>query len=285
MRVLDDFSTGKRTNLFNNGADITIFEGSILNESVLGKAIEDCDAVFHLAAVASVPKSIADPIGTAKINVEGTQRVFEAAARAGAKVVFSGSSAIYGDTPNLPVEETEPPRTLSPYAEHKLLGEQMLRAMHDESGLKGVALRYFNVYGPRQDPESEYAAVVPKFVTRALENRPLLIYGDGGQTRDFIYVEDVVRANLTAFESEIEDGRPYNIAAGRSLSIRELAEAVVGSLGSTSEIEYLPARSGEVRLSSADVRRAREGFGFAALVGLEEGLQKTAESWRSGVSR
>ncbi len=262
-----------------------VVEGSILDPEAVNRGMAGADAVFHLAAIASVPRSIEDPAGTYEVNVEGARRVFEAAAREGAKVVFSSSSAIYGDTPNLPVEETEPPRTLSPYAEHKLVGEQELRRLHDEAGLRGIALRYFNVYGPRQDPNSEYAAVVPKFVTRALEGRPLIIFGDGSQTRDFVYVEDVVRANLIAFESDIEDGRPYNIGAGSSISIRELAESVVAALGSTSVIEHQPARSGEVRLSSADVCRAREGLNFSAAVNLSEGLRRTADYWRSLAAR
>lgn len=280
VRVLDDFSSGRRENLEGLGGDLDIRAASILDANALADAVEGCDAVFHLAAIASVPRSIDDPEGTGRVNLGGSERVFEAAARAGAKVVFSGSSAIYGDTPNLPIQETEPPRTLSPYAEHKLGGEHALRSLHDKSGLRGVALRYFNVYGPQQNPDSEYAAVIPKFVTRALDGRPLIIFGDGGQTRDFVYVEDVVRANLLAFESEIEDGRPYNIGAGRSIPIRELAEAVVSILGSSSPIEHQPARSGEVRLSEADVRRAREGLRFEAAIPLEDGLRRTAEHWR-----
>lgn len=282
VSVIDDFSSGSADNLANLAEGLRVYEGSILDEATMRQAADGVAAVFHLAAIASVPRSIDDPSGTYRVNVEGTRQVFEAALRTGAKVIFSGSSAIYGDTPNLPIQETEPPRTLSPYAEHKLTAEQELRALHDDSGLRGVALRYFNVYGPRQNPHSEYAAVVPKFVTRALENRPLIIYGDGGQTRDFVYVEDVVRANLVAFESEIDDGRPYNIGAGRSITIRELAETVVSSLGSCSPIEHQPARSGEVRLSEADVRRAREGLGFEAAVSLEEGLRRTADHWRTG---
>lgn len=254
-----------------------------MDAPVLARAIDGCEAVFHLAAVASVPRSIEDPIGTGQVNIEGTVQILQAAARAKAKVVFSSSSAIYGNPETLPVDEKSLPMTLSPYAAQKLAGEAHLTAFHASIGLPSVALRYFNVFGPRQDPESEYAAVIPKFVTRALQNRPLIIFGDGGQTRDFIYVGDVARANVMAFESRIADGRPFNLGSGTSISVLELAKTVIAQIGSTSEVEFQPARSGEVRLSEGVVDRARNEIGFVAQISLGEGLRQTASYWREAL--
>ena len=283
VRVLDDLSTGRESNLSGARGDLSFLRGSILDAPVLAKAIDGCEAVFHLAAVASVPRSIEDPIGTGQVNIEGTVQILQAAARAKAKVVFSSSSAIYGNPATLPVDEKSLPMTLSPYAAQKLAGEAHLAAFHASIGLPSVALRYFNVFGPRQDPESEYAAVIPKFVTRALQNRPLIIFGDGGQTRDFIYVGDVARANVMAFESKIADGRPFNLGSGTCISVLELAKTVIAQTGSTSEVEFQPARSGEVRLSEGVVDRARNEIGFVAQISLGEGLRQTASYWREAL--
>lgn len=280
VRVLDDLSSGRESNLASARGDIDFVRGSILDENALAKAAEGCDAIFHLAAVASVPRSIEDPVGTGRVNVEGSVQVLRAAARNGAKVVFSSSSAVYGNPKTLPVAESSPPETLSPYAAQKLASEALLAAFHFSYRVKSASLRYFNVYGPRQDPNSEYAAVIPKFVTRALQGRPLVIFGDGSQTRDFVYVGDVARANILAFESTLNDGRPVNVGSGVSISILGLAQSVIQLCGSQSAIDFQPAREGEVRLSEGAVEFARSAIGFGAQVSLAEGLSRTADFWR-----
>lgn len=283
VRVLDDLSSGREANLSHARGDLSFLQGSILDADSVGRAIEGCEVVFHLAAVASVPRSIEDPIGTGRVNVEGTVQVLLAAGKAGAKVVFSSSSAIYGNPETLPVDEKSLPMTLSPYAAQKLAGEAHLAAFWAANSVPSAALRYFNVFGPRQDPESEYAAVIPKFVTRALQNRPLMIFGDGGQTRDFVYVGDVARANILAFESSISDGRPLNIGSGVSISVLELAKTVKDLAGSESPIEFHPARAGEVRLSEGAVNRAAVETGFGAQTTLAEGLARTVKYWREAI--
>lgn len=284
VRVLDDLSTGKRENLPQDASRFEFVEGSVTDPTAAAQAVEGCKAVFHLAAVASVQKSVEDPIATGRVNTEGTVYLLEAAAKAGAKVVLSSSSALYGDSDQLPLNELELPQTLSPYAVHKLGSEAYLRAFHATHGLKCVSLRYFNVYGPRQDPDSEYAAVIPKFVTRALLGQPLVIFGDGKQTRDFVYVSDVARANLLAVESSVEDGRPVNIGFGQSFTVRDLAELIIELSGSASTIEHLAPRQGEVKRSQCDLTAARELIGFEAAVSLEEGLRETIDDWRSRLS-
>lgn len=282
VRVLDDLSSGRRENL--DLARAELLEGSILDSEIVEKAVAGCDAVFHLAAIASVQRSVEDPVGTGRVNAEGTLIVAAAAAREGAKFVLSSSSAIYGNPARLPVDEGFLPETLSPYAAQKLASEAYLQALHASKGLRAVCLRYFNVYGPRQDPNSEYAAVIPKFVTRALEGRPLLIFGDGGQTRDFVYVADVARANLLAYESALGGGEVVNIGSGRSLSVLDLAHKVRESTGASVEIVHEPPRAGEVRLSSGDVSRAALEIGFRSQVDIEEGLARTCAYWREAAA-
>jgi UDP-glucose 4-epimerase len=281
VRVLDDLSSGKRANL-NGLSGLLDFEiGSILDAGRLGILAEGCNAVFHLAAIASVPASVEDPAGTARVNAEGALNAFLAALETGAKVVFSSSASVYGDPEVVPVSEDSLPQPLSPYAAQKLAGEAQLQALCASRGLRGVSLRYFNVYGPRQDPSSHYAAAVPRFLRAAQQGSPLTIYGDGKQTRDFVFAEDVARANLLAWESDAADGRPFNVASGASVTVNELAQAVLRALGSSSEVRNEPARPGEVRFSAANVGRARTEIGFEARVGLEEGLRQTAESLRA----
>lgn len=278
VRVLDDLSSGRRENLDLSTVDL--IQGSILDSAAVQDAIAGCDAVFHLAAIASVQRSVEDPLGTGRVNSEGTLIVAEAAAREGAKIVLSSSSAVYGNPARLPVDETFLPETRSPYAAQKLASEAYLLALHATKGLRAVSLRYFNVYGPRQDPNSEYAAVIPKFVTRALGGRPLLIFGDGGQTRDFVYVTDVARANLLAYDSALEAGEVVNIGSGRSLTVLELAQKVRDVTGTGVEILHEPARAGEVRLSSGDVSRAFREIGFRNAVEIEEGLARICAFWK-----
>lgn len=254
-----------------------------MDPDALRRAADGCEVIFHLAAIASVPRSIEDPIGTGRVNIEGTVQVLEAAAPIGAKVILSSSSAVYGNPEALPVDETSMPFPLSPYAAQKLASEAHLAAHHGSKGVRCVSLRYFNVFGPRQDPESEYAAVIPKFVTRALHHRPLVIFGDGSQTRDFIYVADVARANMLAFESGVVDGRPLNIGSGISISVRELAKTVIELTGSKSEIDHQPARAGEVLHSEGAIARASAELGFGPQVSLAEGLSRTARYWKEAL--
>ena len=275
VRVLDDLSSGVRTNLSGMRGSLDLTIGTITDSKTVRKAMEDREAVFHLAAIASVQQSIRDPEGTGKVNLLGALYVFEEAASAAAKVVFSSSAAIYGDTMALPVTEETSPKPLSPYAEQKLAAERALR------GFQSVSLRYFNVYGPRQDPAAEYAAAVPGFIVKALAEQPLTIYGDGRQTRDFIFVEDVARANLAAFESSVNNAEALNIGSGKSVTILDLARRVVRLTGAKSKILYDEPRPGEVRYSSCQVDASRERIRFRPKVSLNEGLRRTIEYWKS----
>jgi nucleoside-diphosphate-sugar epimerase len=239
--------------------------------------------VLHQAALPSVPRSVADPSTTLSIGIDGTLRVLEAARDAGVKrVVYASSSSIYGDTPTLPKHEAMTPTPRSPYAISKLAGEQLCGVFTRIHGLPTVGLRYFNVFGPRQDPGSEYAAVVPKFVTRALAGEQPIIYGDGGQTRDFTYIDNVVRVNRLACDAaEPAWGEAFNVACGERISVNELAARICGACGHPDlQPVYEPARAGDVRHSLADVARARDLLGFSPDVSLEEGLARTVAWYR-----
>ncbi|BBO23540.1 MAG: putative UDP-glucose 4-epimerase GalE1 [Chthonomonadaceae bacterium] len=278
--VLDDLSSGSPSNLTGAPSHLEMRVGSVCDPEAVRSAVEGCDVVFHLAAIASVQRSVEDPVGTGRVNVEGMVRVLEAATRAGSRVVFSSSSAVYGDADALPVSESARPLPCSPYAVHKLCGEMYLQAFWSTGGLISRSLRYFNVYGPRQDPQSEYAAVIPKFVTRAIRGEPLVIFGDGGQTRDFVFVEDVARANLLAAEQGSGESFVLNIGSGVSLSVLDLAKKVIEIAESNSQIVFEPPRPGEVRDSRADTALAHAQLGFDASTPLEEGLRRTLEYWR-----
>lgn len=280
--VLDDLSSGNPSNLDGAPPDVELRVGSVCDPEAVRSAVDGCDVVFHLAAIASVQRSVEDPVGTGRVNVEGTVRVLEAASRAGSRVVFSSSSAVYGDADALPVSESAKPLPCSPYAVHKLCGEMYLQAFRSTGGLSSCALRYFNVYGPRQDPQSEYSAVIPKFVTRAIRGEPLVIFGDGGQTRDFVFVEDVVRANLLAAEHEGDGSMVLNVGSGTSLSVLDLARKVIEIAESNSQVVFEPPRPGEVRDSRADTTLASSRLGFEASVSLEEGLRRTIAYWLEG---
>jgi nucleoside-diphosphate-sugar epimerase len=277
-RVLDDFSTGRDANLAGHGMAVEVLRGDIRDEGLLARALRGVEVVFHQAAVASVPRSVAEPIRTNSINLDGTLLVLEHARRAGVRrVVFAASSAAYGDGPELPKVETLPPRPLSPYALQKLGGELYCHQYTALYGLETVALRYFNVFGPRQDPESEYAAVIPRFVSRAIQGSRPVIYGDGEQSRDFVYVGDAARANLLAADAERAPGSVINVAGGRRISLNQLWREIRQAIGCALEPRYEPARAGDVRESLADVSRARELLGFEAAVDLAHGLRLTVE--------
>lgn len=271
--VIDDLSAGRMENL--SGASVKLHIGSVLDPDLLSRAFAGADMVFHLAAVASVPQSIADPVGTSWVNAMGTLNVLEAARAAGAKrVIFSSSTAVYGNGIDQLKSEDMQPEPMSPYAVSKLAGEGYVLAYNRLYGMENSALRYFNVYGPGQDPSSEYAAVVPKFITAALRNRTPVIYGDGEQTRDFVYVEDVVAANLLAARWKAPG--LYNVASGISTSINELLRIVENVTGRALSPLRQPARPGDVRHSAANISKILR-MGWEPEVSLERGLQKTAE--------
>jgi len=281
--VLDDLSTGKRANLAPWLSRVTFIEGSITDPAACVRAIAGADYVLHHAAIPSVPRSVADPIRSHAVNATGTLNVLVAARDAKVKrVVYAASSSAYGDTTELPKHEGMVPRPRSPYAAAKLAGEDYCRAFHASYGLPAIALRYFNVFGPRQDPDSEYAAVVPKFITAALAGTAPVIYGDGGQTRDFTYVENVVHANLAACTApEPAFGEAFNIGCGERLSIAALWAKISALSGRALPARHEPARAGDVRDSLASLDRARSRLGWSPTVGLDEGLSRTIAAFRA----
>ncbi len=281
VRVLDDFSSGRIENLAHCRERIELLQGDLGDPETLVHAIEGVDVVFHQGAVPSVPRSVAEPLRTNAVNVSGTLLVLEGARRARVRrVVFAASSSAYGDTPELPKEESMPPRPLSPYALQKYAGEVYCRLYHELYGLETVALRYFNVFGPRQDPRSEYAAVVPRFVEACLRGRAPRIYGDGEQSRDFTYVEDAVRANLLAATAPKAPGNVINVAGGRRVTLNELLATIQQVTGARVAATHEAPRPGDVRHSLADLRRARTLLGYEPSVSLREGLRKTIETFQ-----
>jgi len=280
VRVLDDFSTGREENLAACRDEIEIIRGDVCDVSVLSHAIEGADVVFHQAAIASVAKSIDDPEESHRVNLSGTLSVLEAARRHGIRrIVYSASAAAYGDDPSLPKVETLPAACLSPYALQKYAGEGYLALYNSLHGLETVALRYFNVYGPGQDPESDYAAVVPLFIRAALAAEPLRVYGDGEQTRDFVYIGDVVRANLLAADAPLVSSCPINVASGAETSVNDLIQTIQTCLAKEISVKYEAPRRGDVRRSYADITRAKEVLGFTPSIGLADGLRRTIEDF------
>jgi UDP-glucose 4-epimerase len=280
VRVIDNFSTGNRSNLSGLEDDIEVVEGELRSYERVHNAMRDIELVFHEGALPSVPRSVQDPLTTSAVNVEGTLNVLLAARDHGARrVVFASSSSVYGRQDSLPLVETARPDPISPYGVAKLAAERYCVSFSRVYPLETVALRYFNVFGPRQDPRSEYAAVVPRFITELAAGRPAPVYGDGEQRRDFTYVANVVEANLLAGESAKANGLALNIATGRSTSVNELAETIGSVVGREADREYLAARPGDILASWADVTAAREALGWQPRVDLKEGLRATAESF------
>ncbi|MGN0867268.1 MAG: NAD-dependent epimerase/dehydratase family protein [Oligosphaeraceae bacterium] len=278
IRVLDNLRTGFLKNL--EGFQVDFREGSILDKPVLEKAMEGVDYVFHLAAMISVPESMSKPQECVEINTQGTLNVLEAAAKAGAKkLCLSTSAAIYGDNPEVPKRETMVPEPKSPYAVTKLDDEYYCAMFTRERNLPTACLRYFNVFGPRQNPHSQYAAAVPIFVAKALANEPLTIYGDGEQTRDFIYVKDIARANAF-FATESPATGVHNIAYGGVITINDLAKKIIQITGSRSEIIHQAERAGDVKHSYAAIDKLK-GTGFQPCSNFEEGLAATIQYFRS----
>ena len=282
VRVLDNFSTGHRANLELLAGDVELVEGDIQSYERVHNAVKGCELVFHQAALPSVPRSVQDPLTSNAANVIGTLNVLLAARDSGVgRVVYASSSSVYGATETLPKREDLPATPISPYAVAKLAGEGYCRSFSQVYGLETVALRYFNVFGPRQDPLSQYAAVIPNFITACLDGRPPKVYGDGEQSRDFTFVGDVVRANLLAGEAEGASGRAFNIASGTRITINHLVEEVRSATGCEVEAEHEPGRPGDVRHSLADLSRAREELGYDPQTDLSEGLRLTVDSLRA----
>jgi len=277
--VIDNFSSGKQENLSMFSDNVHRIPGSITDLPLLKDAFLGADGIFHLGAIASVARSVDDPIATHETNLTGTLNVLLAARDCGVKkVVFSSSSAVYGDEPTLPKREDMPPVPLSPYAVSKLAGEYYCKVFFELFGLKTVSLRYFNVFGPRQDPLSEYAAVIPKFITRLLHHQPPLIFGDGKQTRDFVYVKDVVQANLLAMQST-KTGT-FNIGSGESIDLNTLARTLAEIMKVTISPLYEKPRSGDIRDSVSDITAAKKSLGYRTSYSLDKGLAETI-TWLS----
>ena len=276
--VLDNLRSGFKANIAPY--EHTFIEGSITDREIVKRAVDGVDYIFHLAAMISVPESMAKPIACVDINVNGTLTVLEEAAKAGVKkMVLSSSAAIYGDNPTVPKLESMLPEPKSPYAITKLDGEYYLKMFNDETNLKTASLRYFNVFGPRQDPQSQYAAAIPIFVAKALKNETITIHGDGAQTRDFIYVKDIARANAYMAENESHCG-VYNVAYGNSQTVKALAEAILEITGSKSKIKFGPERAGDVKHSKAAVGNLNS-TGFKPEGDFDLGMEATVKYFES----
>ena len=284
VRVLDNFSTGKRENLTPFLGEIELIEGDMRSYHIVREAVQGTDYVLHQGALPSVPRSINDPITTNEVNVGGTLNILDAARDAGVKrVVYASSSSVYGANKALPKQEEMMPQPISPYAVAKLTGEKYCHVFSRTYGLETVALRYFNVFGPRQDPESAYAAFIPKFIVGMMEGQALVIDGDGSQSRDFTYVSNVVRGNLLALEAEGGGGEMFNMACGSSMSLNDIVEHLRRLLGCEGDIAYGPPRAGDVPMSLADIGRARERLGYEPEISVEEGLEKVVAWFKEQV--
>ncbi len=282
VRILDNFSSGRRENVDGLPGRWELIEGSVVDPAAVARAVRNVDVVFHEAAIPSVVRSVEDPQTSMLAGVQGTTVVLDLARRAGVRrVVFAASSAAYGDTEELPKIETMPAKPLSPYAASKLAGEQLMRIFSDLYGLETLSLRYFNVFGPRQDPTSEYAAVVPKFITAALRNERPVVFGDGEQTRDFCYIDNAVNANLLAANTSRKlGGEVVNVGCGERTSLNQLLEFIGQLAGAPLLAEYRPARQGDVRDSFADVRAARALLDYQPRVFVRDGLARMFEALR-----
>jgi UDP-glucose 4-epimerase len=285
VRVLDNFSTGKRENLSPFLDRIELIEGDIRSYRIVREAVQGADYILHQGALPSVPRSINDPITSNEVNVGGTLNVLGAARDAGVgRVVYASSSSVYGANQALPKREDMMPQPISPYAVSKLAGERYCHVFSRTYGLETVALRYFNVFGPRQDPQSTYSAFIPKFVVGMLEGRRLTIDGDGTQSRDFTYVSNVVQANLLAVAAEGVSGEMFNVACGSSMSLNEIVKSLRRITGCQGDIAYGPPRPGDVSRSLADIEQAQQRLGYEPRVPVGEGLERTVR-WFAQAAR
>ena len=286
VRILDNFFSGSEGNLpFANafGTRLEIVRGDVRDLATVERAARGVTIIFHQAAMRSVPLSVHDPLGANDNNVTGTLHVFEAARRAGIRrVVYASSSSVYGDRPELPKREDQSPAPISPYAVSKAAGEQYAAVWHRLYGVETVGLRYFNVFGPRQDPASEYAAVIPRFIQWALRGEPLEIHGDGTQSRDFTYIDNVVHANVLAAEAEGVGGEVFNVGCGERISLLTIVEMLEKLLGRPLARRHTPGRAGDVPHTLADLDKAKRLLGFSSLVDFDHGLRRTVEFFRHG---
>lgn len=281
VRVIDNFSTGKRENIDRVRNRVDFIEADICDPEAIARAMHGVELVFHEAAIPSVSRSVADPVASNQANVGGTVSVLNAARLAGVrKLVYAASSSAYGDTPTLPKVETMTPRPMSPYAISKLAGEQYVTVFGKLYGFETVSLRYFNVFGPRQDPKSEYAAVIPRFVTTILAGKRPVIFGDGEQTRDFCFIENTVSANLLAAKATTR-GEVVNVACGARVSLNALIGLINAELGTDVKPEYAAGRPGDVRDSLADITAAQKLLGYEVLYDLRAGLKKAIDWYRA----
>jgi len=278
VAVIDNLSTGNLQNLAHVQERISFFHGDIRDQKILTEAVQDSEVIFHLAAVVSVTQTVEQPVDSAMVNDLGTLSILEAARQCDVKkVIISSSCAVYGDSPQLPKIETMTPLPLSPYAVQKLTGELNAKVYNDLYGLKTVSLRYFNVYGPRQDPSSPYSGVISIFMSKAASQTAPVIYGDGNQYRDFIFVKDVVRANLLAAHNDNASGKVFNIGSSKHTTINQLWKMIGAMTALKLKPEYQPARSGDIRESLADIECAQSVLGFAPEYSFEQGLEITLQ--------
>lgn len=279
--ILDNLFSGKVGNIRHllDNSSVTFLEGSVTDQALLANACKGADGIFHEAAITSVPRSVRDPLATNETNVSGTLNVLVAAQKCGVKkIVYASSSSVYGDTPTLPKREDMVPSPKSPYAITKLAGEYYCKVFSELYGMDTVALRYFNVFGPRQDPDSEYSAVIPKFITKLLHNESPVIYGDGSQTRDFTYVKDVAEANIRAMDTSARG--VFNVAYGSRISLVELAHLIMETLGADRPLVFEPPRKGDIHDSLAAISAARETFGYAPKYTVKTGLMETIQWYK-----
>lgn len=276
VRVLDNFATGHRANIDDLADEIELIEGDLQSYERVHNAVRGCDLVFHLGALPSVPRSIQDPLTSNATNVVGTLNVLLAGRDEGVRrIVYSSSSSVYGASTELPKREEMHPLPIAPYAVSKLAAEGYCRAFHQVYGLETVALRYFNVFGPGQDPQSQYAAVIPNFITAVLEDRPPIIHGDGEQSRDFTYIDNAVSANLLAADAEGAVGEVFNVACGQRVSLNDIVDRLAKLMGKEIEPVNTDPRPGDVPHSLADISKAQRVLGYEPTVNFDDGLQRT----------
>jgi nucleoside-diphosphate-sugar epimerase len=281
IRILDNFASGQRSNMLALPDDVELIEGDIQSYERAHNAVTGCDIVFHQAALPSVPRSVQDPLTSNATNITGTLNVLLAARDAGVRrVIFASSSSIYGSSPEMPKREDVLPLPISPYAAAKMACEGYCRSFAEVYGLETVALRYFNVFGPRQDPRSEYAAAVPKFINELMAGESPTVFGDGEQSRDFAYVQNIVEANVLAMDAQGVAGQVFNVACGEAVTINQLLDELRILLDTDIEADYVAPRPGDVRHSLADISRARTALDYAPSVHLREGLRRTVEHFR-----
>jgi nucleoside-diphosphate-sugar epimerase len=279
VRVVDNLSTGSADRLNEIRDSVELVTGDLADNSVAAEVVQDVDYVLHQAAVPSVQRSVVDPVGTNRSNVTATLNLLENSRKAGVRrFVYAASSSAYGDTEVLPKSEDMPANPLSPYALQKWVGERYCKLYHELYGLETVSLRYFNVFGPGQDPYSEYSAVVPKFTTKLLAKEPITVYGDGEQSRDFTYIDNVIQANLLALRAPNAPGEVCNIGCGQSVTLNQLIQILEELLKVRAQVTYAPAKPGDVRHSLADITKATRVLGYVPETEVEEGLRKTVEA-------